>query len=302
MMYDLIIIGAGPAGLTASIYAIRKRLHALTIAMDLGGKTNYHLKLPWLQDYQVIRGTELISKFQQELEYLDFAHKLDQVIKVSQIEGGFSMQTKGGETLATRAVILASGVKQRCLDIPGEKEFMGKGVCYSAISYAPLFIDRTTTVFGAGELALRSAAELSTVASQVHLIGPVEGALDTALGKKVQTVKNVDLYPGFELVKITGDEYANHVTLQSPAGTTLELDTEGIFVEQELQPNTHFIEGLVELDERGRVIINSINQTSVLGLFAAGDMTNIYAEQVLVAIGEGAKAALSAYDYLLRYG
>lgn len=300
-MYDLIIIGAGPAGLTASIYAIRKRLNALTISMDIGGKTNSHLKLPWLQDYQVIRGTELISKFKQELEYLDFAHTSDQVTEVSQIEGGFSIQTQRGKTLVTRAVILASGVQQHCLNIPGEKEFMGKGVCYSAISYAPLFFDRITSVVGEGELALRATAELSTIASQVHLIGPAESELDTALGKKIQTVKHVELYPGFELIKIAGEEYANHVTLQSPAGTTLELDTECIFVEQELQPNIKFIEGLVKLDERGRVIINSINQTSVLGIFAAGDMTNIYAEQVLVAIGEGAKAALSAYDYLLRY-
>lgn len=301
MMYDLIIIGGGPAGLTASIYAIRKRLNALTISMDLGGKTNYQLKLPWIQDYQVIRGTELISKFRQELEYLDFAHRTDKVTKINKADDGFTIETKSGETFKTRAVILANGVSQHWLEIPGEKEFMGKGICYSAISYAPLFIDRDTAVFGEGELALRSAAELASVASKVHLIGPFEDLLNSDLGKKLDAAENVELHPGFELVKISGDEYANHITLKNMDGKALELDTECVFVEKELHPNTDFIKDLVALDERGRVMISYINETNVPGIFAAGDITNIYAEQVLVAIGEGAKAALSAYDYLLRY-
>lgn len=300
-MYDLIIIGGGPAGLTASIYAIRKRLNVLTISMDLGGKTNYHLKLPWIQDYQVIRGGEIVSKFKQELEYLDFAHKMDEVTQVTKIEGGFAVETRSGETYQTKTIILANGVSLRWLEIPGEKEFMGKGVCYSAISYAPMFIDRDTAVYGEGELALRSAAELSTVARQVHLIGPISDVLDTDLGKKVQSAQNVIIHPEYHVTKISGDEYANHISLVGPDGRQDELETECVFVEKELLPNTSFVKGLVDLDEKGRVVINNLNQTSAPGIFAAGDITNIYAEQVLVAIGEGAKAALSAYDHILRY-
>ena len=300
-MYDLIIIGGGPAGLTASIYAIRKRLNALTISMDLGGKTNYHLKLPWVQEYQVIRGTEMVNKFKQELEYLDFAHKMDMVTKVSKIEGGFTVETKSGETYQTKTVIIANGVRLRWLDVPGEKEFLSKGVCYSAISYAPLFIDRITAVYGDGDEALRSVAELSTVAQKVHLIGPVEGVLGTELGKKLQKTENVEIHTGYKITRITGNEYANHVSLESPDGKVMELDTECVFIEKDLVPNTEYVKDLVELDEQGRVIIDSINQTSVPGVFAAGDITNIYAEQVLVAVGEGAKAALTAYNYLLRY-
>jgi alkyl hydroperoxide reductase subunit F len=171
-MLDLIIIGGGPAGLTASIYAIRKRLNALTITMDFGGKTNFRLKLPWIQEYQVIRGTEIVSKFKQELEYLDFAHRMDKVTSVRKTDKGFVVGTKSGESFETKSVILAHGVSQMWLDIPGEKKYMGKGISYSAISYAPLFIDKVTTVFGEGDLALRSAAELSTVAKLVQLIGP----------------------------------------------------------------------------------------------------------------------------------
>ncbi|MEJ2759575.1 MAG: NAD(P)/FAD-dependent oxidoreductase [Anaerolineales bacterium] len=256
---------------------------------------------PWIQDYQVIRGGEIISKFKQELEYLDFAHKMDEVTRITKIEDGFAVETHSGETYNTKALILANGVSLNWLEIPGEKEFMGKGVCYSAISYAPMFIDRDTAVYGEGELALRSAAELSTVAKQVHLIGSLSDVMETDLGKKLQGAENVILHPEYHVTKISGNEYANHVSMVGPDGKQEELETECVFVEKELHPNTDFIKDLVDLDDKGRVIINKINHTSTPGIFAAGDITNIYAEQVLVAIGEGAKAALSAYDYLLRY-
>ena len=299
-MYDLIIIGGGPAGLTASIYAIRKRLNALTITMDLGGKTNYSLKLPWIQEYQVIRGGEIVSKFKQELEYLDFAHRMDKVTQVNKTDQGFAVETRSGDVIETKCIIVANGVSQKWLDIPGEKEFMGKGICYSAISYAPLFIDKVTTVFGEGDLALRSAAELSTLAKTVHLIGPSSNAFENDLGQKLKSSPNVEIFHDYQVTRITGDDYANHVLVEDPAGEQKELATDCVFVEKELLPNTGILKDLVKLDERNRIIINSINQTSMPGIFAAGDITNIYAEQVLVAIGEGAKAALSAYDYLLR--
>ena len=299
-MYELIIVGGGPAGLTASIYAIRKRINVLTITMDLGGKTNYHLKLPWIQEYQVIRGGEIVSKFKQELEYLEFAHRMDKVIQVQKINDGFKVETASGEAFDTKALIIANGVSQRWLEIPGEKEFMGKGICYSAISYAPLFIDKITAVYGEGDLALRSAAELSTVAKKVHLIGPIQDSLQSDLGKNLLASGNVDILPGYEIKRIAGNDYANKVYVEGPSGDEKVITTDCVFVEKELLPNTNFVKDLVDLDERGRIMINSINQTSMPGIFAAGDITNIYAEQVLVAIGEGAKAALSAYDYLLR--
>src|SRR5574342_121274 len=129
-MYDLIIIGGGPAGLTAAIYAIRKRLNVLLLSKDLGGKTNYRLALPWIEDYQVIKGLEVVNKFRNELEYLEFARHIESVDKV-------------------------------------EKEYTMKGLCYSALSYAPLFIDKSVVVIGDEDLALRSAGELATVAKEV---------------------------------------------------------------------------------------------------------------------------------------
>jgi len=299
-MYDLIIIGGGPAGLTASIYAIRKRLNVLNISKDLGGKTNMHLSIPWSEDYEVIRGLEMVHKFKQELEYLDFAHKVDNVSKVRADGKNFIVETESGKSYETRSVILAMGTSMHSLDVPGEKEFFFKGLCYSAISYAPLFIDRQAVVIGEGELALQSAAELATIASKVQVVGLSEQALESSLGKKLSEADNVALYPQYQVVKIKGDEYANAVTIKGPDGKETDLEMDGAFIENNLIPNTEAVKGLVDLDDQERVVINCLNHTSVPGIFAAGDITNIYAEQVLIAIGEGAKATLSAYEYLLE--
>ncbi|HEX6271253.1 MAG TPA: FAD-dependent oxidoreductase [Anaerolineales bacterium] len=298
-MYDLIIIGGGPAGLTAAIYAIRKRLNVLLLTKDLGGKTNYRLALPWVQDYQVIRGLEVVNKFRSELEYLDFARHIEAVEKVSQENGGFAVTTKGGAELQAKAIIIATGARQVRMGVPGEKEFTMKGLCYSALSYAPLFIEKTTIVVGDHELALRSAAELSTVAKQVYLVCSDESALETPVGHKLQTAENVTILKDFNVVEVQGDEYARRLRLKDPTGTIIDYEADGMFVEKALAPNSDFVRDLVKLDERGRIIVDGANQTSVPGIFAAGDVTNNIAEQVLIAVGDGAKAALSAYEYLL---
>ena len=298
-MYDLIVIGGGPAGLTAAVYGIRKRLNVLLISKDLGGKTNYRLALPWIEDYQVIKGLEVVNKFRSELEYLDFARHMEAVEKIQKIENGFEVITKGGGELTTRAVIIASGTKQKRLNVPGERDFMMRGLCYSALSYAPLFIDRTTLVVGGGELALRAASELSTVARHVYIVCGSGEALSTPLGQKIEAAKNVTILKGHEVVEVRGDDYARAVVVKNQQGATSELTVDGTFIEMELTPNSQMVADLVNLDEQGRIVIDTSNRTSLPGVFAAGDVTNTYAEQVLVAVGEGAKAALSAYDYLL---
>jgi NADH-dependent peroxiredoxin subunit F len=298
-MYDLIIIGGGPAGLTAAIYAIRKRLNVLLLSKDLGGKTNYRLALPWVEDYQVIRGLEIVNKFRTELEYLDFARHIEAVEKVEKKADHFVVTTKSGATLESEAVILATGTRQVRMDVPGEKEYTMKGLCYSALSYAPLFIDRSVIVIGDEELALRSAGELSTVAKEVTMVCANDTTLDSPLGHKLQQAQNVKIMKDFEIVEVQGDEYARKLILKDKAGKLKEYQADGMFVEKALTPNTNMVKDLVDLDEQGRIIVDSGCRTNVPGLFAAGDVTNSYAEQVLVAVGEGAKAALSAYEYLL---
>lgn len=298
-MYDLIVIGGGPAGLTAAIYAIRKRLNVLLVSKDLGGKTNFRLALPWIEDYQVIRGLEIVNKFRSELEYLDFARHMEAVEKVTKQGDHFVVTTKGGANLEAKAVIVATGARQVRLDVPGEKEFTMKGLCYSALSYAPLCIDKDVVVIGDGELGLRSAAELATVAKHVHFICKDEGMLQHPLGKKLSAAANVTIIKRHQIVEVKGDEYARSIVLKDTSGKAVEIKADAMFVEQALIPVSQMVEGLVKLDETKHIIVDCACRTDVPGLFAAGDVTNGYAEQVLIAVGEGAKAALSAYEYLL---
>jgi len=174
-----------------------------------------------------------------------------------------------------------------------------KGLCYSALSYAPLCIDKETIVIGDAELAVRSASELATVSRLVHLVCKDNKALSSELGKKLQSAENVQVHKGSSVVEVRGDQFARSLLLKGPDGKTFEISADAMFVEQALTPMSELVKGLVELDGSGRIIIDCANRTNIPGIFAAGDVTNIYAEQVLIAIGEGAKAGLSAYEHLL---
>jgi len=297
-MYDLIVLGGGPAGLTATIYALRKRLNVLLITKDLGGKTNFRLQLPDVEHHLVIKGEEVVNRFVNEIEYLDFARVMDRVDGIERTTEGFSVSTRSGFDYAGKALIVATGANARWLDIPGEKEYMMRGLCYSAVSYAPLFVERNTAVIGDAGLALRAAAELAQIASSVTLIAPTHGDLDSPLGRRLRAAPNVLIMEGCTLKEVKGDEYARELVVQKN-GERHTIRADAFFVELGLTPNSGLVKHLVELDEAGCIKIDQRNHTSTPGLFAAGDVTDAYAEQVLIAIGEGAKAALSAYEYLL---
>jgi alkyl hydroperoxide reductase subunit F len=299
-MYDLIIIGGGPAGLTAAVYAIRKRLNVLLVSDDLGGKTNYHMVLPGMEMHQVIRGVEVVDRFRRELSYLDFAVHPEKAQSIEKKDNLFTVKTAGGAELTANSLILATGSRVKHLNVPGEKGYMGRGLSYSAISHAPLFIGKHTTVIGDGKLALRAVAELAHVANTVHLVAPTRGTLDMPMAKKLMADKmKVVVLEGYKVKAIEGNGFADKVVLETPEGKEAEIGTDGVFVELGLIPNSELVKGLVDLDDEGRVIIDNRNRTNCSGLFAAGDVTDAFAEQVLIAVGEGAKAALSAYEYLL---
>lgn len=297
-MYDLIIIGGGPAGLTAAIYALRKRLNVLVVARDLGGKTQWRLSLPFVNEYQVINGLEVVEKFRRELEYLEFARHMETVEAVERDGENFIVRTRGGGELKARAVIVATGARQVRMNVPGEKEFMMKGLCYSAMSYAPLFIERTALVVGDKDLAVRSAAELATIAEKVYLATPGDGPQPSPLADKLQDLPNVTVLKNTQVLEVKGDQYARSAVLKHN-GNTDELAADAIFVEMGLTPQSQMVKDLVDLDEEGRIYVDCADRTNVPGIFAAGDVTSGFAEQVLIAVGEGAKAALSAYEYLL---
>ena len=299
-MYDLIILGGGPAGLTAAVYAIRKRINVLLISPDLGGKTGYHMYLPDNIDrFQVINGEEIVNRFKSQLEYLEFARKSELAEKVEAIEGGYAVQTEQGNRYEAKAVIIATGAGAVPLGVPGENKYRLRGLAYSAVSYAPLFIDRTVAVVGKGELGVRSALELAQNARQVYYVVSSPTELDNAMGSKLLKSNNVSVLVGYQVKEIKGDESYAHSVVVTKDGEEKEIAVDVTFVEMGLKPNTECVANLVDLNEKKQIEVDSSNRTSRAGIFAAGDVTDTYAEQVLICIGEGAKAALTAYEYLL---
>ena len=299
-MYDLLIVGGGPAGLTATVYAIRKHLNVLLVSEDLGGKTNYHLILPEVEVPPIIRGVETVDRFRRELEYLDFVHRQNTVKIIRKKDDLFTVEAADGLEWTARSVILATGARVKQLHVPGEQTYSGRGLSYSALSHASQFIGKHTVVIGDGKLALRAVAELAQVGATVSLVAPTHGLLDTPMAKKlVSNQMKVVLVEGHTVTAIQGNGFAKRVILKTPEGRETAINAEGIFVELGLLPNSEPVQGLADLDDEGRVMVDSQNRTSCPGLFAAGDVTNAFGEQVLISVGEGAKAALSAYEYLL---
>jgi len=298
--YDLLIIGGGPAGLTAAAYAIRKRIEIMLISEDLGGKTNYKFSLPDVDTQFVIDGEELVGKFKSQIEYLDFARYLDEVTKLERREDKFVATTKGGKTFKGKSAIIAVGVMPKRLNVPGEKDFLGRGVSYSAVSHAPLFIDMEVAVVGDGPPALQATAELAQIAKKVNVVGIQTKYVDTELGKRLKNSGKVQFFTDYEVKEIRGSSSVESLLLRSKVDKTEKtIAVNGVFVELGYVPNKELFAKLVKTTAEGRIMISENNQTSVPGLFAAGDVTDVNAQQVVIAIGEGANAALSAYNYLL---
>jgi thioredoxin reductase len=254
--------------------------------------------MPDIETHQVIRGVEIVEKFWRELDYLEFARHLEPVTRISKDEENFLVETAGGDMLQAKSIIFATGARVKPLGVPGEKEFLGRGLSYSALSHAPLFIGKRTAVIGDGDLALRAVAELSLNAEAVHLIAESPDILETPLVQRLATNLKVILWEGYRVKEIQGTASAERIIMATEEGAAAEVEIDGVFVEIGLVPNSEPISGLAEIDEQGRVKVDNLNRTSCPGLFAAGDVTDAFAEQVLIAVGEGAKAALSAYDYL----
>jgi alkyl hydroperoxide reductase subunit F len=279
-MPELIVVGGGPAGLTAAFYAVRRRLEVLLVSPDRGGKTRFQSALPGFEEHRVIRGGELVSRFARELEYLGYPLRSGSVEKVSADGERFRVLLAGtagtaGEELTARAVILATGCRSRRLGVPGEAELFQKGLYGSAASYAHLFLDKSVLVAGDGPRARGAASELAAAGAKVRL-----------------------LQWGERLTALRGAAGAVEAVLTSPAGGESVLRVDGVFNELEPLPESGPVVGLAELDGSGYVRVDARCRSSRPGLFAAGDVTDVHREQVLVAVGEGAKAFLSAAEYL----
>jgi NADH-dependent peroxiredoxin subunit F len=303
-MYDIIIAGAGPSGLTAAVYAARKKLKTLLVSRDIGGQLNWTLSVENYMGYQFIEGPELMRKFEQQVRQFPIEMVVgENVKKVSRVDGGFEVTTETGDKYLGLTVIVSTGKAPRSLDVPGEKELIGRGVSYCATCDGPLFAGLDVAVVGGGNSALEAALDLTKMARKIHLISLTPLTADHVLIEKVRESPAVTILMEHETVKISGEDLVTGITVRDLlTGRETDLGTQGVFVEIGLIPNSGPVESLLPLNLLGEIQVTCSNETGIPGLFAAGDVTNVPEKQVVVAAGEGAKAALQAHRYLQRRG
>ncbi len=301
-MYDLMIIGGGPAGLAASVYAARKQLNTLLISIDIGGQVNKTLGVENYMGYQFIEGPELIDKFQTQVSQFPIDQKIGyKVSRLEKLDDGFEAISEAGDRYQAKAVIYAAGKSPRKLNVPGEAELTGRGVTYCAICDGPVFSGQRVAVVGGGNSALEAALDMVKIAEHVDLVSLTPLSGDAILIDKLSVAKNLTIFTEYQTEKIEGQGFVNRMLIRDlKSGERKRLDVTGVFIEIGLVPNSEAVSGLVELNKWGEVPISCSCETAIPGLYAAGDVTDVPEKQIVVAAGEGAKAALQAHRYLQR--
>ena len=301
-MYDLMIVGGGPAGLTASVYAARKQLETLLISIDIGGQVNKTLGIENYMGYQFIEGPELIDKFQTQMSQFPIEQKIgDKVSRLEKIDGGFAALSQAGDRYQARAVIYAAGKSPRKLNVPGEAELTPRGVTYCAICDGPVFAGQRVAVVGGGNSALEAALDMVKIAEHVDLVSLTPLTGDSILIDKLKAANNLTILTEHQTEKIEGQGFVGGMLIKDlKSGEQKRLAVSGVFIEIGLVPNSEPVKELIELNKRGEVPISCSCETAISGLYAAGDVTDVPEKQIVVAAGEGAKATLQAHHYLQR--
>jgi len=300
-IYDVAIVGGGPAGLAAAMYAARKNLSTIVVATDIGGQLGTTRDVANYPGYELITGPDLVQKlFAQAAQYGIEQLIGEQVVNLRVDDRTKVLALESLREVRARTLIIASGVQKRHLQIPGENELAGRGVVYCSTCDGPLFKGLDVAVVGGGNSALEAALEMDGVARSVRLIARSGLSGDEVLEGKVRSSTGIELLPRHEPVEIHGAEQVDGLTvLDRETGATQRLPVDGVFVEIGLFPNTGFALDLVDTNERGEIIVDSHCRTGVRGVFAAGDCTDVHDKQIVISVGEGAKAALGAFEYLI---
>ena len=296
-IYDLIIIGAGPAGITAAVYAARKKIDTLVVTKDIGGQAALSGDIQNYTGYQFISGPELAEKFEEHMRKFNFdIRENEEVTKLDAKQNNFLIKTDKNSYRA-KAVIVASGKKSRELGVSGEKKFKNKGLAYCATCDAPLFSGDDVAVIGGGNSALDAALQLMKIANHVYVINITDHLIgDEIMQEKIKKSKKVTILNNSQVIEILGDDFVNAIKIEKDKKEET-LAVQGIFVEIGLTPNSNFAVDLNKT-KSGEIKVNNKNITNIPGIFAAGDVTDVFEKQIIIAAGEGAKAALSVFHYL----
>ncbi len=292
--FDVVVVGAGPAGLTAGLYAARRALKTLILTKDLGGQAATTGEIENYPGIDFTDGFDLMQKFRDQAEKHGAEIRAIEVEQLATSDGLFLLKTPQ-DTVSARSVILAFGLTPRDLGVPGEEALKGRGVSYCVTCDGPLYKGKKVIVCGGGNHALDAAEFLSKIASEVHIVyerNQFRGAAE--LTKKVMDDERIQKHLGEKVATIEGEERVRRVVFESGKG----LDLDGVFVEIGYVANTKWLKGFIEIDSRGQIVTDKRCRTAVPGLFAAGDIADLDYRQLVISAGEGAKAALEAYRFL----
>ncbi|AKM82096.1 TPA: FAD-binding protein [Candidatus Berkelbacteria bacterium] len=301
-MIDVIIIGAGAAGYSAAIYLARKKMNILILSNDLGGQIAKSGNIENYLGFESISGAELCDKFQTQVKNLGVEIKMGEVKEVRKIENGFEI-VQNEETFQAKSLILASGKTPRKLGVPGEEEFAGKGVGYCATCDGPLFHDKTVVVLGGGNSALDAALEMEKYAKKVYILNLNEDLQgDEILKDRFDQSEKSELINNAKTTEILGDKFVKSLKYQDTKTSEVkEIACDGVFIEIGWQPATDMVKDLVKLNEIKEIEVDQNMATLVEGIYAAGDVTNGLYKQCIIASGQGATAALSAWKYIITH-
>ena len=299
-IFDVLIVGAGPAGLTAAVYCARKMLNTMIVSENIGGQALESWAIENYMGYRMISGEDLMKKFEEHVRTLNIRLELDKAVSITREEEIFVVKTFSDNTIRARALILTQGNRPRKLGVANEEHYLGRGVSVCSTCDGPLYKGKKVVVVGGGNSALQTAVEMSEIAKTVGLIVRSTIRADPVYVEKLNQKKNITVYKNSQISALHGDRFLSGITVRDEKGVEQKIDTDGVFIEIGWLPNTDMVEGLLDLNEKKEVIVDINGRTSVPGIFAAGDVTNVKSKQIIIAAGDGAKAALEAYEYLVK--
>ncbi|MEZ0346733.1 MAG: FAD-dependent oxidoreductase [Infirmifilum sp.] len=299
--HDIVIVGAGIAGLTAALYAARQKLNTLVISADLGGQLLLTSEIQNYPGFISIGGLELIKKVEEQAKLYGAKIVFDEVVEIGEKEGNFALKTATGAIFEADAVVLAFGKSPKEMGVPGERELKGRGISYCVICDAPLYRGKTVALVGWGLHNYENIIRLRDYATKVYWVFPGEKPFDDEdLLREALSKGNVELVPETTPFEVKGSRKVEALIVKKKkTGELRELQVDGVFVEMGYVTKTEFLRGFVELNEKGEVIVDKECKTSREGVFAAGDVAEMPHKQAVIAAGMGACAALSAYAYIM---
>ena len=301
MVYDLIIVGGGPAGITAGIYGARQRLKTLLITHLFGGQmTKKAVFIDNYPGFDKISGLDLSKKFEDHLKKQEIDIEDGEVVKIKKEHSSFLVFTED-QTFEGKSVIIASGAKSKHLNIKGEKEFLGKGLGYCVVCDGYAFSDKDVAVIGGGDTGFEAAQFLSKIAKKIYILEHGSKVVaDKENQKIVERDKKVEIITNAEVTEIKGDSFVNSIIYKdTKTKKDKSLKIDGVFVQIGLKTEHPHMEGLINVNAKNEIVFDlETNQTKTPGLFVAGDAGTGRFKQIVIACGEGAKAALSAFNYL----